>query len=64
MPPPTLPYKRPFYTTALTSAEIEEDMAAIISNTKRRRPPTMPATNGDGHARYMNNGKATDKDHR
>ncbi|PSC73931.1 hypothetical protein C2E20_3008 [Micractinium conductrix] len=30
------PYKRPFINIALTPQEIEEDMALIISHTKRR----------------------------
>lgn len=30
------PYKRPFYNVQLTAQEIEEDMALIISTTKRR----------------------------
>ncbi|EFN52964.1 hypothetical protein CHLNCDRAFT_137354 [Chlorella variabilis] len=41
MPPlphtgPEFPYKRPWYNLTLTAQEIEEDMALIISNTKRR----------------------------
>jgi hypothetical protein len=44
MPPPTLPYKRPFYKLTLDPQEIEEDLAAIISNTKRRRRSSPPAS--------------------
>ncbi|PRW45595.1 hypothetical protein C2E21_6021 [Chlorella sorokiniana] len=41
MPPfpsaaPEWPYRRPWYNLTLTQQEIEEDMALIISNTKRR----------------------------
>jgi len=45
MPPSThgLPYKRPFFSITLTPHEIEEDLALIITNTKRRRRNSPPA---------------------
>ncbi|KAK9862909.1 hypothetical protein WJX84_006491 [Apatococcus fuscideae] len=49
MPVATLPYKRPFFQVTLAPHEIEEDLAIIITNTKRKRrtsPPAAPALLG------------------
>lgn len=50
MPPAThsLPYKRPFFAMTLSPHEIEEDLALIITNTKRRRRASPPADRHQG----------------
>ncbi|KAI8463420.1 MAG: hypothetical protein J3K34DRAFT_527012 [Monoraphidium minutum] len=54
MPIPQLPYKRPFFTITLNPHEIEEDLALIITNTKRagrmprRQTPPPERHNGRG----------------
>lgn len=39
----SLSYKRPFFVLTLSAHEIEEDLALIITNTKRRRKNSPPA---------------------
>eukprot|EP00898_Chlorokybus_atmophyticus_P007031 jgi/Chlat1/7329/Chrsp59S06964 len=56
MPPLALPYKRPFFTLALQAHEIEEDLAVIISNTKRRRR-TSPPTSAPRKTQQAGEGK-------
>lgn len=51
---PQLPYKRPFFTITLNPHEIEEDLALIITNTKRSgRAPRRQTPPPERHNRGM-----------
>lgn len=44
------PYRRPFYQLTLTPQEIEEDLALIISHTKRRPRVVKEKSPSGGYA--------------